>query len=472
MKDKSYFAMIPILYILPIILGGIYYVDDINRSHLGYGWDIDGRPLADFIYNIFSFGNPITDIFPFSQIFAAVLIFTSGYIISRSLGFSGVALLICSSSILIFPMTIEVLAYRFDSFPISISILFSCIPFIFYNNTFRFVISSTLCLLASLFIYQSSAFVYLSASILFSINILLRSNQSISKSLLFSIKSIVLFAFSVMLYKVSSRALDLSFNGRDKTLGLEGIYYGLSKNASGFYELLVQPLISSGLLYYIIPILSCTFIYVIVMIIRGKINLTNATMILVFILSMIIISPGSNILLASPWFTPRTSIHASVSLIIPFLLVRSDKYNIIKYASVPYFLFCLMMISSFSSALKAEEHRRMQIINLIQPEISKQQNPLIVINGTMPNSNTYMLISEKLPFIKRLVPNYMSNSWSWGVGYLRMNGLASGKSYPDADQRRIIIDKMCSFKKVYTSNLVTLFNYNNEYVIDFNMSCK
>ncbi|MEL6007674.1 glucosyl transferase GtrII family protein, partial [Citrobacter portucalensis] len=67
MKSNNAITIFLFLIIMSfqIISSDIYYMDDIFRHVLWYsGWSGDGRPFADTIYNIISFGNSIVDMHP------------------------------------------------------------------------------------------------------------------------------------------------------------------------------------------------------------------------------------------------------------------------------------------------------------------------------------------------------------------------------------------------------------------------
>lgn len=62
------------LYVLPIVLANVYYVDDMGRLSLGYGWDGDGRILSNIITEALSFGNGIISTFPYSTLLSSAIL--------------------------------------------------------------------------------------------------------------------------------------------------------------------------------------------------------------------------------------------------------------------------------------------------------------------------------------------------------------------------------------------------------------
>ena len=125
-----------VLYVLPIILANTYYIDDMNRTVAGYNWDHDGRFVSSKLMNVLSFQSEVVySLYPYSQMISAVLLSLSGFIICYTIGIRNKTLLIIGSLLLTTcPFLLEILSYRFDCLPISLSVLLVTIPFIFYNK--------------------------------------------------------------------------------------------------------------------------------------------------------------------------------------------------------------------------------------------------------------------------------------------------------------------------------------------------
>lgn len=59
------FSFFIVLYVLPIILTGRLYIDDLGRTLYGYsGWGLNGRPLSDAIMQTMSLGGELLDLSP------------------------------------------------------------------------------------------------------------------------------------------------------------------------------------------------------------------------------------------------------------------------------------------------------------------------------------------------------------------------------------------------------------------------
>ncbi|EIK4885979.1 glucosyltransferase domain-containing protein, partial [Salmonella enterica] len=125
MKNKNYLFIfiIGLLYVFPIVLANVYYVDDMGRLSLGYGWDGDGRILSNVLTEALSFGNGIISIFPYSTLLSSVILVISGIIVSDMLFENKYLKYISSLFILTSPFMLENLSYRYDSILMAVSVL-------------------------------------------------------------------------------------------------------------------------------------------------------------------------------------------------------------------------------------------------------------------------------------------------------------------------------------------------------------
>ncbi len=155
-------GIVSIIYILPILLANTYYVDDLNRTVEGYDWEHDGRFSSSFIMHLLSFQSEIVySLFPFSNISSVLILSLSGFILCYAIGVRNKTQLFIGSLILTTcPFILEILVYRFDCIPISLSFLCVVLPFLFYKNKKIFFITSLLGVLLSLSFYQTTALSY------------------------------------------------------------------------------------------------------------------------------------------------------------------------------------------------------------------------------------------------------------------------------------------------------------------------
>lgn len=77
-RDKKIFFIVAIysfLFVFPIILADVYYVDDIGRSMSGHAaWIADGRPLMMLMAAIISNGKSLLPVFPVPLLMSVILL--------------------------------------------------------------------------------------------------------------------------------------------------------------------------------------------------------------------------------------------------------------------------------------------------------------------------------------------------------------------------------------------------------------
>ncbi|HHT3208480.1 TPA: glucosyltransferase domain-containing protein, partial [Enterobacter hormaechei] len=120
-----------LVYILPIIIAGRMFNDDIGRATEGYTkWGVNGRPLSDWIMEGLSFGFPISNLSPFTIIIALLITVLCGALLAEHFGVEDKAKRnILALSFIISPFYLENLSYQFDSLPMALSLLFASLAF-------------------------------------------------------------------------------------------------------------------------------------------------------------------------------------------------------------------------------------------------------------------------------------------------------------------------------------------------------
>ncbi|ELY5933855.1 glucosyltransferase domain-containing protein [Cronobacter malonaticus] len=156
------------LFVLPILLSGVLYQDDILRTANGEAyWGVLGRPLSDVAVMALGFGSGfVVDSFPLSLIMAGVLLGASSvmlycrFAINRGIA-SGVVFSLFSLS----PFFLQNLSYHFDSFPMMLGVFLAVLPYSKMSASFKLafrVLFGAVCLVLALSLYQATINVFLS----------------------------------------------------------------------------------------------------------------------------------------------------------------------------------------------------------------------------------------------------------------------------------------------------------------------
>lgn len=456
---------------MPLLIGNFVYIDDINRMHLGYGWDFDGRFAATWIMQFISGGGFITDIFPFGLIISSLVYVFAANIVSDLLKLGNNIKIFTCLIFLISPFTIESLSYRFDAIPMSLSVLSAVLPFIYINNRIRFMILSIVSLNISLLTYQSSFFIYPIVFILYAVDELLNNDAEIKDIVRSSALSVSYFFAAYLIYKLELHFFAAELHGRDTTIFSGDIMGLLIKNIDKTYSLLIKPLLTIQFILYSLPLVVISLFCYSKAIVNsiGTSRIYIAVLLPFILLISIAIASIPNLILMTPWFSIRTGLAFGAILFFIPLLTKKLSTKILYPSYSLLFVYSFSMMSSFVDAMTYQDRMRSNILSTFGYEIAKTDGAKIVINGTMPNSTVYKSVTNKYPFLKRAIPNYMDNSWNWGVGYFRLNGLVGDRAYPGKDERDTSINKLCAYP-IVTKNIYGTMRVNKNsgiFIIDF-----
>lgn len=161
-------VLITALFVLPIMLSGVLYQDDILRASNGEAyWGALGRPLSDVVVMALGFGSGfVVNSFPLSLILAGALLGASSvmlycrFAISRDIA-SGLVFSLFSLS----PFFLQNLSYQFDSFPMMLGVFLAALPYSKLASSFKMaarLLFGAACLVLALSLYQANINVFLS----------------------------------------------------------------------------------------------------------------------------------------------------------------------------------------------------------------------------------------------------------------------------------------------------------------------
>ncbi|WP_132927442.1 glucosyltransferase domain-containing protein [Sodalis ligni] len=152
------------LFAFPILYADIYYIDDVSRSQKGLlGWSGLGRPLSDFALKIFNLNKGgLLDVSPLPLILSIFVIAACSMLIAEGIFKRyNVKTLLLSMVCIVCPVLLQNLAYRFDSLPMTLALLFAILAWKILDKST--VVHSTLAvilLFLSLSLYQPCAAVF------------------------------------------------------------------------------------------------------------------------------------------------------------------------------------------------------------------------------------------------------------------------------------------------------------------------
>ncbi|HGJ5865490.1 MAG TPA: glucosyltransferase domain-containing protein [Arsenophonus nasoniae] len=488
MNDKKFFytcLFISFIYIFPLIISDIYYLDDLGRVIYGTMWNHDARYLSNIIYYILTFGNQTINISPYPQIFSIIVLSFSFLFITKIFKLEkNLISVFCCILILTSPFYIENLSYKFDSLTMSLS-LFFCIYSVYFSSIYsnhKGYIIPILLLLCTLYTYEPSIGVFITLSIgLFLCDAFLNNKYNLSVKLLF--KNVFIIITSLFLWKIISYLP--GFYIRSTILSSSKIFEILIWKINIFidtFDALFSYRYLISIILLIILSICCFLYYYVKFIYKNKIkdNIFITLFVLFSIPIIIIMSQGVSFFSLRKTdlfgFAPRVFIGYGVTtLVISIFIIKSKIHNSIKFTLffLP-FMYSLTLISTYSNASKSQ----LRILNLVSANLSQDIEKYklkvipMIVNGKMQNSNELNHSGKNNPILFNLVQTPLREQRSWG--YRQLIALYNiPVIYPSENKIYIGKTELCKSKKISSNIFYDLFisQKNDLYIVDFNKKC-
>lgn len=470
-KIMTFVFTISFLYILPIIITGTYYYDDLNRALTGYGWSQDGRFVATIVMTIMSFGSILIPPYPLTIILSAIIIIISGEILNRALLHSEnkngwtIGLLLLTS-----PFYIENLSYRYDSVPMSLSILFSIVPFLFIKNK-AFPVISILCLFMSFGLYQTSVMIYPVLTGCFILKSAIYNERlEIKKYIVTPIACLVL---SYFIYYFAIKLIG-NVPHRSSTLPISMSSISIIKSRVFEYIHLFLSLLRSR---YIIP--ASFFLAVVTYITsisfyKHKIKYLKV-IIITYLLTALIMCAMSlpNIILETMFVTPRTMV-VFPFIFLPWLMLSELHRDNVTKTIILIFIFTItlysfILISAFSESIKNNDEYSKFIGDNVYSDLStleiKNEYTVSTIGQPLPPIRNKILYNE-LPILHYLSPVYIKPGSYWAN-----LSLFKYKRVYNNDRDRKDNNLECDNALIIRKGIYTIYSDGENITISFDDSC-
>lgn len=167
-KDlKKPFIILCVIYLIgisAIIRANVNYLDDIGRVYLGYSeWDNYSRYLSNFFSHVIHADKYLTDVSPFTQVLAAIMIsFASTILLKLFCGDNITWKNICAVlPVGLSPYFLTCFSYKYDAPYMALSVLASVVPFLFVESgVIVYVISTVAGILVMCMTYQAASGIY------------------------------------------------------------------------------------------------------------------------------------------------------------------------------------------------------------------------------------------------------------------------------------------------------------------------
>ncbi|ECC9295068.1 glucosyltransferase domain-containing protein [Salmonella enterica] len=469
MKNKNYLFLfiIGLLYVFPIVLANVYYVDDMGRLSLGYGWDGDGRILSNILTESLSFGNGIISIFPYSTLLSSVILIIAGVIVADMLFEDKYLKSISSLFILTSPFMLENLSYRYDSILMAASVLSAVVPFIFRSNYKLFFATSFICLLISFCLYQTSTMAYFSVTLCLLIKQCLNNGRTFDLRLY--LKSFLCFFVSYLVYSLLISLLAVNMQ-RSGFINFGGDGFDIIQSRLRNYESYYYSLYASGFKYVILPCIVLVLLSYINFILKGR-EFGRLILSVVCLLGIVLLTMMPNLVITTAWITSRTFICFPFLIISLFIIIDNIKISLfldrIKLVSAILVIsYSFFLCSIYGATLKNNDDYSDFIAQSVSNIIMKDSNEStykVIISGSRPLSVKTRTAFNSIPFINILVPNYMTQGSSWGIAdlsrYIDMEFVPNSQQY---------IEEKCNWDTIDKGSVYHILKKDNLYMVDFN----
>ncbi|WP_187153361.1 glucosyltransferase domain-containing protein [Candidatus Arsenophonus triatominarum] len=412
------------LFVIPLLLSGILYQDDILRSANGEAyWSALGRPLSDFVVMAVGFGSEyVIDLFPLSLIISAAFLCVSSLVlycrfaIKKGLS-SGIVFSLFSLS----PFFLQNFSYHFDCLPMMLGVFLATIPYSVVVSSFRpifRIIVGSICLVMALSLYQATINIFLSLSAIEIIYLLYTSNI-IKEILKKFVKRVITALIGVTVYMKGVTPFFLSKKvNSDLITKVDDPVKSLMHNLDRFWNIAESLLNNAMYMAWLLPILIS--IAGLTILIFKILTSKNEALSKIFGVSLIafglIVSifsiTGPFIFIDKTVVAPRVMMGLpGLMLMVGYLASVTGFRKTISFACAIPVMLSLSYASAYANASKAQRSLEDKVFYDIASSIPKSWNgKKIYIGGKISTNPATEMEFKRFPSLKWMVmPIY---SWS------------------------------------------------------------
>ncbi|EOG8149535.1 glucosyltransferase domain-containing protein [Citrobacter werkmanii] len=474
MRNFNFFAIfgIVLLYTLPIIFGTSYYYDDLFRAYAGYTWSSDGRVFADLFYQLLTFNQTMPDTFPLALIISLFAFSYTGNLLSITYKTGdSVAFCIAYSMLIMSPLFVSNLLFRYDSSFMVLAVTASVLPYCLNKNKYINFILSTIFLVISFGLYQAAVSVFIAFA---GIELLRNTiHGSFSTSATKCIKRLMQLIASYVIYSqiiLKIFTINDYFNSFNKTIPInsDGMQHLMSNCLASLHH--IKLMFSNGLIIAITPITILAILCALKYIIKSM-NFISIIGLVGALLALIVAVPGIAIFGMNPIFFPRIYIGAGALFffvcIIPIIFKINTKALIITQCILAvYFLgFINATVNAVRADVEYQKETSERIINTLDSfNLSTSHN--FVIIGQLRQSPLSYVNSMTYPLIKIITPQHYINGYDGGRYMLMHHGL-DNIEYVSKDKVDMYRNMVKSTKPIFSNNLYSIYDIDGVVVISF-----
>ena len=469
-KVFRHVVVLSVAYIAPIILADVYYFDDHFRALEGYMlWSQDGRPIADFVYEVLSLGAIVPDTYPIPLVLFTVAFAAIGALIPVSREFrSRLLFALCFVLLLFNPFFLSNLYFRYDSAVMVGAIVFAVAPFAMQalSRPVSFVFGAA-ALLASLSSYQAAITIFVSFAALETYS-LFAKGTAIRDMALRCGERIAQLAIAFGAYSILVRTLYMHQYARDYMAPTD--FDALTTNIAVAVEV-ANSIFSGPQGNLLLTAMTIGAAIVVFDFLRSDRKALYALVLVACAAAGIFSYVGASPLSAKPLLYPRVYVGIGGALFLFFGIVAlASRNSAVAYvAVVPAVLLFFVTNIVSTNALKADWEFQRSIARSIIQDLNRLglgRVETIYFRGTLAPSPQRHIAARAYPMVERLSQSLFSQGYDGGRYLLMLEGFPRVK-YPDAAEQEGLSASLNGSNPVADNALYSVRVADGVPVIDF-----
>ena len=409
-RNKFVLSLILGVYLLVninISLAEYPYIDDIGRQVLGYTGFSEhySRYLSEFSARLIQGGTHLTDPGLTTNIISAfILTFASTILLFVLFPSKKVTpvLALASTVIGINPWFLEPLSFRFDNPFMSLSILVSILPFIFWESRKLFSICSVVCIYLMCNSYQASSGIYILMTLTLLFLEVVYSGKLNIKSLVCSILS---YVGGMVLYKIQITIKPPIFADQGNIPSLLHLPSIMLANAKGYLKNIYLQSTKVWILLFLVILILLVFNII-------SSSKQKKIVALAFTFAWLalgsILSYGSYLILSEQFYLLRPRYEYGLGVFSSIINVLKSVFSSLL---IFYFLaFSFIYVSNLKQQNNTFEVQSAMLGNSLNKYLNDKNN-VVNINRFVANSPIYENATSVYPMISSLIMPNTNVSW-------------------------------------------------------------
>lgn len=418
-KNVLAFCVIYFIALFSLLRANVSYIDDLAVTVQGYrGWGRFGRYITQCFSAIEHGNGTLADMSPLSQMLAILIVAVSSAIILhifvKSRRFS-IIHIVTLLPIGLSPYFLECFSYKIDSPYMALSVLGSVFPFLFTNNLTYFFLASVLGLMIMCTTYQAGSGIYCLVGMFYCLR-RWQEGETVRNLLPLVSTGVLAFVLSLLSYKFFIvKPFDDYVSSE---IGKQGIVNNLVRNGETYLGLLLNDANKVWKYCFAIVVGMSVINFVVT---SKKNRIISLTCYIISLVIGLYLSYGVYLILGKPLFAPRAmygfGVYASMISLVGVLCW--DK-NFLMKISCCYFSWLLLGYSALYGNALAENKRYAEFrIQVLMSDLNTlsltdvKKSAIVVLHGNPQYSPVVEKWYSLYPVLRREALSQFGGGWYW-----------------------------------------------------------